>query len=237
MKYQNVFKRYEVKYLITRKQQKIILQAMENLTVPDKYGKSTICNLYFDTPDYLLIRRSIEKPVYKEKLRLRTYGMAHSDTQAFAEIKKKYKSVVYKRRVDMPYSQALNYLKGKGGAPGGQINSEIEYFLQFYENLAPRVFISYERQAFYSKDDPDFRMTFDQNILWRDYDLDLTKGIYGNKILQDNMVLLEVKTKGAIPLWLTAVLIQNKIYKTSFSKYGNAYKEIFYRKQEVKNYA
>lgn len=232
-----VFKRYEIKYLISKKQQGKIKEAMAVYMKEDKYGRSTICNLYFDTPDFLLIRRSMEKPVYKEKLRLRSYGIADENSATFAEIKKKFNSVVYKRRIELPQKKAMEYLCGKCKVENSQISQEINYFLKFYKNLSPKVFISYEREAFYAKDDYDFRLTFDENILWRDYDLSLCKGIYGNRILKKDMVLMEVKTKGAIPLWLTSILNENHIYKTSFSKYGNAYTEIFYRNQEEINYA
>lgn len=227
MKFQTVFKRYELKYLITKEQQKLLLAMMEEYMEPDKFGKSTICNIYFDTPSKILIRRSNEKPVYKEKLRVRSYGVATPDTTVFVELKKKYKSVVYKRRIHMKEAAAMNYLKdGIKPEKENQITKEIDYFCQFYKGIEPAVFMSYERKAFFSKNDPNFRMTFDENILCRDYDLSLTSGIYGTSILDKDMVLLEVKTALGIPLWLTAFLTENKLYKTSFSKYGTAYKTI-----------
>ena len=227
MEYQNIFKRYELKYLITKSQMEHIKTAMSKYMESDQYGKSTICNIYFDTPDFLLIRRSIEKTVYKEKMRLRSYGVATSDSTTFVELKKKYDSVVYKRRISMTEEDAMKYLCNEARVADTQITHEIDYFMKQYKVLKPRVVISYEREAFYAKDNPDFRVTFDQNILWRDYDLSLCKGIYGNPILQPNQVLMEIKTAAAIPLWMTALLSENCIYKTSFSKYGNAYRTIF----------
>ena len=167
------------------------------------------CNLYFDTPDFLLIRRSIEKPIYKEKLRLRSYGKATPEKEVFPELKKKYKGIVYKRRLEMTESKAMACLLGKLSFPDTQIGREISYCFERYKNLAPRVFLSYEREAFYAKDSGDFRMTFDKNILWRDYDLSLCSGIYGTPILDSDQILLEVKTSGAIPLWLTSWLSEN----------------------------
>lgn len=227
MKYQNVFQRYELKYLITKEQQKLLLAVMEEYMEPDKFGKSTICNIYFDTPSKLLIRRSNEKPVYKEKLRMRSYGVATPDTTVFVELKKKYKKVVYKRRIHMPEAAAMAYLKeGIKPTKETQITKEIDYFCEFYKGIEPALFMSYERKAFFSKSDSNFRMTFDENILCRDYDLSLTAGTYGTPILDKDMVLLEVKTALGIPLWLIDFLNQNKLYKTSFSKYGTAYKSI-----------
>lgn len=228
MKEQHVFKRFEIKYLITKTQQRDILQNMAERMDQDAYGRSTICNIYLDTPDYLLIRRSIDGPVYKEKLRLRSYGTATPDSKIFLELKKKYQSVVYKRRISLPEKEAMAYLQGNGEMPDTQISREIAYTLQHYTNLQPAVFLSYEREAFFAKDDPLFRITFDENILWRDYDVSLCDGVYGMPILDGKQVLMEMKTVTAIPLWLTALLSEKQIKKCSFSKYGNAYRSIFY---------
>lgn len=227
MKNNNIFERYEMKYLITNRQRKIIMRAMQNRMKPDDYGKSTICNIYYDTPDYYLIRHSLDKPVYKEKLRVRSYGTVHGNGNVFVELKKKYKDVVYKRRISLPEREAMFYLgSDASGGLDGQIGSEIDYFRFFYRDLAPRVYISYDREAFYDRQDDSFRMTFDDNIMWRDYDLSLTKPPYGRMILPPNTSLLEVKTSGGIPLWLSSVMSENGIFKTSFSKYGRAYEAI-----------
>lgn len=224
MSYQNIFKRYELKFLITKEQQRNIEASMQDYMQPDKFKKSTINNIYFDTPNKLLVRRSNEKPVYKEKLRLRSYGTASPESTVFIELKKKYDGVVYKRRIAMSERESMNYLcKGLPPVHATQITKEIDYFYQVYKDLKPSVFLSYEREAFYSKADKDFRITFDENILYRNYDLSLTSKIYGELLLQKGMVLLEVKTTAGIPLWLTGVLSTNNVYKTSFSKYGSAY--------------
>lgn len=231
MRNQMVFKRYEVKYLITGTQAERIKRLMAMHMVADEHGKNTIFSLYYDTPDFLLARRSMEKPVYKEKLRLRSYGVAMPDTEVFVEIKKKYKGVVYKRRISMTKETADRYLLKGEKVQDTQISREIDFLIKRYGNLAPRVLLSYEREAFYEKDNHEFRVTFDENILWRDEDMDLEKGIYGEPILAPDMVLMEVKTADAIPLWFVEILSELKIYKTSFSKYGNAYKTIFERKK------
>jgi len=235
---QMVFKRYEIKYLINRSQKEKILKAMEPYMELDGYGRSTIRNIYYDTDNYRLIRKSLEKPVYKEKLRVRSYRQVASDEEVFVELKKKYKSVVYKRRVNLPNGQACDYLDRKISAPvHSQITEEIDYFLDFYETLAPKVFLSYEREAYYTKEPGEFRVTFDENILWRETDLSLEKGIYGEAILQPGQTLMEIKTPGNIPLWMVDVLSKEEIRKTSFSKYGNAYQMIMKREKGESQYA
>lgn len=226
---QMIFRRYEMKYLLDRQQLQELKELMKEYMMADEHGRSTICSLYFDTPDFLLIRRSLEKPMYKEKLRLRSYGLADKGTKVFVELKKKYDSVVYKRRVGMSEADAERYLLLQEQVMDTQITREIDYCLRTYKKLAPAVLLTYEREAFYGKEDHEFRVTFDQNILWRDYDLDLCKGIYGEAILAENQVLLEVKTAGGIPMWLVKFMSEHKIYKTSFSKYGTAYRTICVR--------
>lgn len=222
----STFKRYELKYLMTKAQQTKLLELFQKHMIPDEFGKNIIFNLYYDTPDFLLIRRSIEKPVYKEKLRVRSYGRANSDTKVFLELKKKYKSIVYKRRIDFTQLQSEEYFQNKFTLPPSQIANEIDYFKKLYSNIAPMVFISYHREAYFGKEDNEFRVTFDSEILWRNKDLSLSSEEYGNAILDENSVLMEIKVIGGIPLWLTNFLTENNIYKTSFSKYGNAYKSI-----------
>lgn len=224
MKPQTIFKRYEIKYLVSEDKRNELTYLMKGCMKNDEYGKSTISNIYFDTPDNLLIRRSIEKPVYKEKLRLRAYNATEPDSKVFIELKKKYHSVVYKRRISLPYGEAMDYLcDGVKPQKSGQILNEIDYFRGYYEGLAPKMFICYDREAFYSTTDRNFRVTFDDNILYREYDLSLTSDCYGNALLPEGRSLLEIKTSGSIPLWLTHFLTDNEIYRTSFSKYGNAY--------------
>ena len=195
----------------------------------DGFGRSSIRNVYYDTDNYLLIRRSVDKPVYKEKLRIRSYGRAASDGKVFVELKKKYQSVVYKRRIAMAQTDALGWLSGDNECPTcTQISREIDYFAAFYKSLHPAMFISYEREAYYSKDGGDFRVTFDDNILCRQDDLTLDSDVCGIPILPDGKVLMEIKCSGGIPLWMTEVLSRERIYKTSFSKYGTAYKQIIF---------
>lgn len=238
MQYRNIFKRYEIKYLVTDEQREAVFKAMEGRMCGDEWGKSNIRNIYFDTPDFLLIRRSIEKPVYKEKLRLHSYGPATPDSTVFAEIKKKSQGVVYKRRIKMSEKDAMEYLTGGKCTKESQISHEIDWFLKCYEGIEPKVRISYDREAFFDVNDSEFRITFDRNILWRTENLSLCSENGGNALLPKHTSLMEIKTAGAIPLWLVHTLTEQKIYKISFSKYGNAYRKIFYNNmKEAKKHA
>ena len=227
MAFQLVFRRYELKYLLTAEQKQVILEEIKPYMQLDKYGRTTIRNVYFDTDSYRLIRRSIEKPMYKEKLRIRSYGVATPDADVFVELKKKYEGVVYKRRIALPESEAMAWVSGRMKSPvDTQISSEIDYFKSYYGGISPAVFLSYEREAFYEKSGGDFRLTFDENILVRQDDLSLCSEVYGTPVLPEGKVLMEIKCPGAIPLWMTEILSRHKIYKTSFSKYGRAYCDI-----------
>lgn len=228
-----VFQRYEIKYLLTREQKDAVLSAMAPHMEPDSFGRSTIRNLYYDTDNYRLVRRSLERPIYKEKLRVRSYSTAKPDDEVFIELKKKYNSVVYKRRTGVREKEASDYLAGRIPAPKHcQITDEIDYFCRFYGTLAPRVFLSYEREAFFEKGNSSFRVTFDENILWRTTDLSLKAGIYGANILKPGQTLMELKTAGGIPLWMVDILTGQRLQKTSFSKYGSAYTTMLIREKE-----
>lgn len=222
--FQFTFKRYEKKFLITEEQYEALMERLDGKMVDDKFAHSLIANIYYDTPDFLLIRQSIEKPVYKEKLRVRSYGIPKDDSKVFVEIKKKYKGVVYKRRINVPLCDATAYLAKERDCPEpGQIGNEISYFISYYKNLAPAMFISYERYSLASPTDSVLRITFDRNITWRTHDLDLRKGVYGNRLDTGGRVLMEVKIPGVFPMWLSAIFDELQIRPASFSKYGRAY--------------
>ncbi len=226
MKHQMIFQRYEFKYLLTISQYRTLRTAMEKYMVPDAYSHSSIRNLYLDTPDFRLIRRSLERPVYKEKLRVRSYGRAGNGTPVFVELKKKYRSVVYKRRISIPQDQALECVAGRCPWPDSQIGRELAYAMDFYRTLRPAVFLSYERDAFHGVEDPDFRVTFDTDIRYRQDGLTLDSEPWGISILPPGQVLMELKVAGGLPLWMAHTLSEQGIFKTSFSKYGTAYQNI-----------
>ena len=228
----NIFERYETKYMLTPAQARLLRALMEEHMEPDEFGRSTICNLYYDTPDFLLIRRSLDHPLYKEKVRLRSYGRAGADSTVFLELKKKYKSVVYKRRISMSEAKAMDLTAREAAAPGcekdcsSQILKEIDYAFIQYPGLAPRMFIAYDREAFYAKDDHDVRITLDQNIRFRTNRLDLKESSEGRLLTAPGQVLAEIKTGPAMPLWLAQFLSEHRIFKVSFSKYGAAYQTV-----------
>lgn len=223
-----IFRRVEKKYCISVAQKDRLLSEIGAFLLPDRYGKSTVCSLYLDTPDRRIIRNSIEakgldKPAYKEKLRLRSYGTPTAESRVFLEIKKKFKGVVYKRRVVMSLAEANRYLTGGEKPFESQIMSEIDYAIHFYRNPGPAMITACEREAYTVKDIPNLRLTFDRSVRARDTDLDLAHGAKGTLLLPEDQILLEVKTDGAMPLWLSHALDRNRLFPTSFSKYGTAY--------------
>lgn len=229
MAYQTIFKRYELKYLLTKEQKEKVLQEIRPYMALDQYGRTTIRNIYFDTESYRLVRRSLEAPAYKEKLRIRSYCRAAPDSTVFVELKKKYQKVVYKRRIALPEQAAMDWVAGRRSCPeSSQIAAEVDYFLRYYGSLTPAVFLSYEREAFYSKDQSDFRVTFDDTILCRQKELSLGSEAYGLPVLPEGTALMEIKCSGGIPMWMAHILSQERLYKTSFSKYGTAYRTIIY---------
>ena len=219
-----VFKRNEKKYLLTLTQYEELMLKLKPYMQVDNYGLSLISNIYYDTKNFDLIRRSTEKPVYKEKLRLRSYGVPENDSTVFIEIKKKYNGTVYKRRISLSLKDAVDYLNN-GIKPKGdsQILREIDYFISFHKPEA-KVYLSYKRIAMFGISDNRLRITFDSDILSRDYDLDLSKGPYGKSLLPENCRLMEIKIAGAMPLWLVKALDELEIKPISFSKYGTVYK-------------
>ena len=222
-KIQSCFERYEKKYMLTPDQQRFLLDGMRPYMQADDYGEYTICNVYYDTDDWQLVRASIEKPVYKEKLRVRSYGVPAADGSVFVELKKKYDGVVYKRRITTEYSNVEPLLTGSvPAADFGQIGREIGYFQSFY-HTQPRVFLAYDRLAFAGREDPKLRITFDTGLRWRDTALDLRAGDFGAPIIGSDAVLMELKLPGVCPLWLSRMLSELGVFPTSFSKYGEVY--------------
>ena len=225
------FKRYELQYKLTKNQYQEIIKTISNKLIKDEYGKTTIQSLYYDTDTFLLIRNSIEKPLYKEKLRARSYGLANKNTKVFLELKKKYDKVVYKRRVLVKEDEIEKFLTDKLGEQATQIEKEIAYVCRFYKTLKPKMLLLYDRTAYYEKGS-DLRITFDENIGYRTERLNLHSNLDRTPILEDGEVIMEIKTGRAYPMWLVKFLNGNKIYKSSFSKYGTAYT---IEQQKIKN--
>ena len=229
MQYQNSFRRYELKYLLNDAQLQHVMQAMAPHMQLDAYGDSVIRNLYYDTDDFRLIRHSIQKPVYKEKLRIRSYHRAVEGVPVYVELKKKYKHVVYKRRLQMKEEKVQAWLSGGDAPEDSQIAREITYFRDFYPNLHPTIYLSYHRLAYYDKEGSSFRVTFDTKIRARQTDLTLNSDhSVGTSLLPEGMTLMELKCAGSMPLWMAHALTEARIYKTSFSKYGTAYAQMIF---------
>ena len=222
---QTSFRRYEKKYLLTPRQHEALLRGVRGYMTEDAYGRYSICNVYYDTEDFSLIRASLDKPYYKEKLRVRSYGTPESQDRVFVELKKKAGGVVYKRRVQLAAGLVPRYLGGDLAlSPGGQISREIEWFQRFHRTQ-PRVFIGYDRTAFAGTEQSALRMTFDTNLRWRTDALDLRAGSGGAPLLPPDRILMELKIPGAAPLWLCGLLSDVRAYPVSFSKYGVCYRD------------
>lgn len=224
-----VMKRYEMKYILSAEQTAFLKERLVGHMEMDKYGLTSIASLYYDTPDYRLIRASIEKPPFKEKIRLRSYGIATNESPVFLELKRKTDKIVYKRRVSSTIPNVEAFFRGDGEiCADGQIAREISYFRDYYKVLVPSCLIIYDRIAYFERDG-DLRLTIDHNPRYRVQDLNLTTSMEGTSLLKEGQTILEVKVQEAMPLWLSAILAEGKIYKASFSKYGEAYKRQAYR--------
>ena len=219
-----VMKRYELKYILSPQQRAYLEKALEGHMKIDKYGITSIASLYYDTPDYRLIRLSIQKPPFKEKIRLRSYGLATEESPVFLELKRKYDRIVYKRRVQSTIPVVNRFFLREGDIPAnGQIAREIQYFRDYYGTLVPACLIVYDRAAYFEPDG-DLRLTIDGNPRYRVDNLNLTSSMEGTSLLPEGYSILEIKVQLAMPLWLTHILDEGKIYRGSFSKYGEAYK-------------
>lgn len=238
-----VFNRYEHKYMLDKQTFSKVLDVMDKHMVTDSHNEGhkpyTISNIYFDTEDDFLIRTSLSKPKYKEKLRLRAYGVPNENSKVYLEIKKKFKGIVNKRRTTLRLEEAYSFVES-GKIPelreymNGQVLKEIEYFLQIYD-LSPKLYLAYDRIAYFEKDNRDLRISFDMNIRSRRHDLKLESGDFGKKLIDDDFYLMEIKTSLAKPLWLTKMLTDFDIKRRSFSKYGTEFKKCVNHSEEEKN--
>lgn len=218
------FKRVEKKYLLNENQYSRLKEILIQHMIPDDYANYTICNIYFDTDTDLLISKSIEKPYFKEKLRLRSYGAPKDDSTVFLEIKRKVNGVVFKRRIAMPYKNMIEYLKtGNHEGFSGQVFNEIDYFIKYYHPV-PKVYLAYEREAFRGKTDETLRITFDSKIISREQNIALSENTKCTSLLKNGQKLMEIKANDAMPVWLCTALSALKIFPCSFSKYGMVYK-------------
>ncbi|MDE6728047.1 MAG: polyphosphate polymerase domain-containing protein [Oscillospiraceae bacterium] len=224
MAYANTFKRREMKFLLDERQYNEVINAVSGFMTEDEFGLHTIMNIYLDNRNNDLIRSSLGKPIYKEKVRLRCYGKsAENDSAAFLEIKKKYRGLTYKRRLESTYKELFDYITdGTIPETRGQVFDELDYLIKRMK-LTPKIVICYDRRAFYGNSDREFRLTLDGNIRYRRGNLDLRSGDGGEYLMCQPFRVMEVKSVGAIPLELVRILSGLKIYHGSFSKYGSIY--------------
>lgn len=220
-----VMKRYEMKYILNKEQVEYLVEALKGHMEVDEYGKTSIASLYYDTHNFRLIRNSIEKPEFKEKVRLRSYGLAKPGKPVFLELKRKAYGIVYKRRVVTNVEDVNRFLSGESNIfANGQIAKEITYFRDYYGSLIPSCLIIYDRVAYFEPGG-DLRLTIDYNPRYRLDNLNLDTSMEGISLLNEGEAILEIKVQEAMPLWLSNILSKGKIYKNSFSKYGEAYKQ------------
>jgi SPX domain protein involved in polyphosphate accumulation len=229
-----VFNRYENKYLMDSKAFYVIYNRLLEYMELDEYNKNdkfySISNMYYDTEHDSLIRNSLAKPKYREKLRIRAYGIPEENGKVYLELKKKVFGLVNKRRTALMLNEAYDFVRS-GVEPefktymNKQVIQEIKYFLQRYD-LQPKVYLAYDRIAMFCKNNRDLRITFDTNIRSRRDDLKLENGDQGESLIGRGQWLMEVKAEKTIPLWLSRMLSELQMFRTSFSKYGNEYKKM-----------
>jgi len=216
------FKRYEKKYMVTNQQAKAVIAALSTRMIPDVYGTYWVQNLYFDNENWDVIRKSMDKPLYKEKLRLRCYGKPNESGNFFVELKKKYNGVVYKRRIALPITALTELLPQVKAKNDQQIARELAFYLES-NRVKSRMYIAFLRTAFAGVGEEWLRVTFDTDIVYRQHDLEFVDPERGQPILPEGYQLMEIKTHTSIPLWLSKVLSENAIYRTSYSKYGTCF--------------
>ncbi len=228
-----------------RQQYREMMDFLQDYMTFDKYCVNeqvySLLNIYFDTPDNVLIGRSTDKPLYKEKLRLRSYFPPKDENaKVFFEIKQKFDGCVTKRRVVMRYGEALHLIRTHHPPEqlkdpsyiNVQVAKEIAKMYERYPGLAPAVFIAYDRIAMFGKDDPELRITFDRNIRTRRENPTFEYGTDGTQLLPEDKYLMEIKIPNTMPMWLANYLSTHRIFNSSFSKYGKEYE---YRITDNKN--
>ncbi len=219
-----VMQRVEWKYILSAEQTEFFCARLKGHMEPDAYGLTTIQSLYYDTPDRRLVRTSIEKPAFKEKIRLRAYGRATNESPVFLELKRKAYGIVYKRRVQATVPEVKRFFAGEQNLDeNGQIDREITYFRDYYRKLEPACMILYDRTAYYEPDG-ELRLTIDRNPRYRIDALSFDHAPIGIPLLNPGDTILEIKVQDTIPLWLVRILSEGKIRCGSISKYGEAYR-------------
>lgn len=238
----STFCRKEMKFLITEEQMHVLLKETAAYFDYDAFCPNgswyLIRNIYMDTEQNQLIHLSTMGPTYKEKVRIRKYGTYDDQKDSYyLEMKKKAEGIVFKRRVHFTKEDLDTFLKNKQVLNGynafsQQVMKEFIYLFEQYE-IAPKLFLSYERLALKGKEEPTLRMTFDRNILTRRDNFEFDKA-GGDALLKPHQIIMEIKFENAMPLWLAHLLASHQIYKTSFSKYGHEYQKYVMKKRSCR---
>jgi SPX domain protein involved in polyphosphate accumulation len=223
------FQRHEQKYLLNRFRYREFMKVLDEFAVDDEYELETIYSVYFDNPHFGITGNLLRKSPYKEKLRLRSYGIPRPGDTVYLELKKKYKGVSYKKRVPLPFTTIQDCFDFQPGTDK-RVADEIRWMLGYYEP-SPRLLISYDRRALRCPENETLRITLDTNIRWRSTDIDFSKGPYGKPLLNEDEYIMELKVDGAIPLFLTSHLTRLNIFPVSFSKYRSAYEGLVFNRE------
>ncbi len=230
-KTQNTFQRREKKIIMDSSLLPDILQTVSEFMNPDSYNLNgipyDICNIYFDNGNRDVTRHSVSKPFFKEKLRLRCYGIPTEDSKVFFELKKKTAKIGTKRRAVLSLNDYYRFLSEGYVDPSSQyinkrVLAEIANFIDTY-SAEPSVYLSYKRIAFFGKEDPNLRLTFDTEIRTRNYDLRPELGIYGELLLPKDKTIAEIKFSGAAPMWFAALMSKHGLEFSPYSKIGKEY--------------
>lgn len=241
-KFIDTFERKEKKYVLSEETLARFMQLVGDKFDDDQYAHSTISSLYYDTPQYSMINRSIEKPLYKEKLRIRCYDAPRDEAGVFVELKKKFKGIVYKRRIRMSIEGGQAYLEGtpysEASLFGSALESqkmdtikqqnirEIDACLDRHGKVDPAIMVVVERHSIRSTDGSKLRITFDRNARWRAHNLQFDTDYEGTPIFSNGEIIMEIKALGSYPLWLVRALNEIEAYPVSCSKVGLAYKAL-----------
>lgn len=227
------FKRYEKKYIISKEKLDKIMPSLLEYMELDPFcingGEYRIYSIYYDTVNHDIIRQNSSKPVYKEKMRVRSYYDKHNpEDKVFMEIKKKSDGIGNKRRIKLKIKEIEPFVN-EGILPetndylSSQVARELQYFLK-KNKVAPALYVQYDRLALFGKEDKDFRMTFDRNVRTRRSNFEFGERDEDELLLPDGNYIMEIKILGAMPLWLTRILSENELFSRGFSKYGVRFK-------------
>lgn len=225
------FNRFELKYLITLKQAELFKKALRAYLFADEHGNGNgryaLASLYYDSPDLRCYWEKVDGLRFRRKLRIRRYetdAPLTADTPVFVEIKQRLDKVTQKRRVILPYGDALRLcnerqLPDEVAPEDETVMNEIYAYLWQY-NLRPVSIVRYERQAFIGTDyDLGLRVTFDTSLNYQVHQLLLEEEPSSLPMLPADRVVMEIKVNERIPYWLTEMIAAHNLKMIRVSKY------------------